>query len=137
MQTRKPRLYTASKLSDCQYWLDFRTLYADKVDFTARWLDFFSANGSFDDAKMPLSIKRAGWVTDIDDVRFSDAVVVKAPSSGNLRGALVEAGVALGLGRPVYLLGDCPDYGTWQHHPLVYRMCRFENVVTDLLSLEI
>ena len=57
----------------------------------------------------------------------ADVVLVYGQSEDVLRGALVEVGAALAQGKRVIAcgaLGTNPtdSWGTWQFHPLVYRV---------------
>lgn len=111
---RLPSVYTASKLKHAKMWRGLREERPD-IAFTARWPDI---EGKVEDSAENAV---AFWTHDIADVRRADAVLVYAEADEHLRGALIEAGVALGLGKQVVVVGDHPDYGTWQHHPLVQR----------------
>jgi len=107
------RVYTASKLQHWRRWKDLRSQWPE-VTFTARWpdIDIASVPGTPQEA-------RAHWLDDEADVRSADVVLVYAESADNLRGALVEAGMAIALNKKVLVVGDHPDFGTWQHHPNV------------------
>lgn len=111
---RLPSVYTASKLRHAAMWRELRVTRPD-VAFTARWPDI--------EGQVPDTPENAGafWTHDVADVRRADAVLVYAEPGEHLRGGLVEAGVALGLGKQVVVVGEHPDYGTWQYHPLVQR----------------
>lgn len=64
---------------------------------------------------------KSAWLLNIEDVERADVVMVYGERDDRLRGALVEAGVALANGKHVIVVGDHEDYGTWQHHSLVHR----------------
>ena len=107
------RVYTASKLKHAQMWRDLSKQW-NRVFFHARWLKHTEIGTP--DAK-----EHAGrfWMEDEADVKVADAVLVYAAPEDHLRGALVEAGMAIAYTIPVIVVGSHPDYGTWQHHPCV------------------
>lgn len=114
----KVRVYGASKLKDHKVWLTMRDDYADDVELVSRWQT--EHIGKTPDTP---EFARQFWLEDEEDVRKSDVLFVFPPKSGNpLRGALVEAGMAIALGKPVFVIAKCADYGTWQYHPLVHRV---------------
>jgi len=65
------------------------------------------------------------WTIDIQDVRRSDFVLLWGMDEG-LKGALVECGAALGLGKMVVAIG-LPESHTWSFHPLVVRVASLES----------
>jgi nucleoside 2-deoxyribosyltransferase len=123
------RLYTASNLRHAEKW---RALCAESrhVQCHARWLKH-SAMGTPDTAEHAAEF----WPQDEQDVRDADAVLVYAEDGDQLRGALVEAGIAIAAGIPVIVVGDHPDYGTWQHHPGVMRVRSLEAAMRKLEAM--
>jgi hypothetical protein len=114
MTAKKLRVYTASKLTEAPL---CRNLARDwrEIEFTARWPFVHYP----DDVPAICSI---GWEQDLEDIARSDVVLVFAASAEEkLRGALVEAGMGIALGKRIIVVGDHPDYGSWQFHPLVYH----------------
>lgn len=111
------RVYTASKLSASEVWEQLQEEWGAEVHFHARWLKHMKI-------KTPDTAQHAAqfWVQDEEDVLSADAVLVYARPEDKLRGALVEAGIALALAIPVIVVGDHPDYSTWQYHPGVKRV---------------
>lgn len=108
------RVYTASKLPHAPKWLDLRHAWTE-IQFTARWPDLVGLIPDQEEAA------RVFWLQDIQDVRTADVVMVYAEHDDHLRGALVEAGAALAFGLRVLVVGQHPDYGTWQYHPGVHH----------------
>lgn len=108
------RVYFASKLHHAVLWL---TITDPRIQAHARWLRHIALGA-------PDSPEHASefWIEDQEDVRNSDAVVIYAEPSDKLRGALVEAGIALECGVPVIVIGEHDDFGTWQYHPGVHRV---------------
>lgn len=76
------------------------------------------------------------WAEDLQDVKCADAVIVYANEGEHLRGALVEAGMAIALGITVIVVGTHPDYGTWQYHPRVRRARDIEDAGWILRDLD-
>ena len=106
-----PRIYVASKMKHAEMW---RRLYeTPRIHIVSRWpfLEPFISPGA-ENAKF-------FWQDDIADLRACHACLVYAEPGEHLRGALVEAGAALAMGKLVVVVGDHPDYGTWQYHPNV------------------
>ena len=105
-------IYFASKTDHA---VQGKILSADWNEFkwTARWPWLVG--------KVPESSTLASifWEQDFADVAAADVVLVYAKRTDVLRGALVEAGAGIALGKRVLLVGINESYGTWQHHPSV------------------
>lgn len=123
------RVYTASKLKHAAMWRDLcaRTYH---VQFHARWLKHNSI-GTPDTPEHAAEF----WLQDEQDVKHADVVMVFASGDDHLRGALVEAGMAIAYGVPVIVVGTHPDYGTWQHHPGVMRVADLDAAVDAMRRL--
>lgn len=108
------RVYTASKKTHAAKLKDFRSK-VDGIYFTARW----PITCLIEDEK----VKPARhWQQDnIDDIIRSDAILVYVESGEHLKGGLVEIGIAIAHGKPVFLVGEHADYSKWQYLPRVYR----------------
>jgi nucleoside 2-deoxyribosyltransferase len=87
----------------------------NEFEWTARWPHLTGKVQS----EMPFA--KVFWEMDAADIRKAEIVLVYAESGDNLRGTLVEAGIALGQGKSVIVIGDNQSYGSWQYHPLVHR----------------
>jgi len=116
------KVYTASKLSEAPLW---RALADDwkEIEIVARW-PFIHVTGS-GLPSWPGDCAAHGavfWQHDHDDVARCDVVLVYGKGDGTLRGALVEAGMGIALGKYVIVVGSDPSYGTWQFHPSVARV---------------
>ena len=125
---RQVRVYTASKLHHAALWRGLRETNPG-IYFTARWPFFAGAVSDSSDAAEYF------WQDDLADVLRSDVVLVYALSGEKLRGALVEVGAALSLGRVVYVVGKHEDYGTWQYHPNVVRVGTLDKALEELVTL--
>lgn len=110
------RIYFASKLHHADKW---RALCASTPDIQAhaRWLKHIAVGTPDRPEDAP-----DFWLQDEQDVKDADAVIVYAEGDDQLRGALVEAGMAIAYGVVVVVVGDHPFYGTWQYHPGVVRV---------------
>lgn len=123
---RKTNVYLASKLAHAKKW---RELDWPEINLTARWPH--SHVGVPDTA----DFARLFWTEDEDDVMSSDVVLVYAEDGEHLRGALVEAGMGIALGKHVIVVGDHPDFGTWQYHPMVLRAKTLEQARSIIVGL--
>lgn len=113
------KVYTASKLSEASRW---RTMEKEwpEIEWVARWP--FKHVGTVPDSSV---YAKVFWEQDLEDIKRADVILVYAETHHKLRGALVEAGMAIALGKRVIVCGEHDDYSTWQHHPQV-------NIVKDL-----
>lgn len=130
----KIKVYTASKLKEGPRWRQLANDWPE-VEIVARW-PFLHVNGEGAPA-WPDNCAAHGavfWQHDFEDVANSNVVLVYGEESDVLRGALVEAGIAIGLGIPVIVVGKNAGYGTWQFHSLVRRVDNFE-AARSLLKL--
>ena len=118
------RVYFASKLHHADRW---RLLSATSrhVHAHARWLHHAMIGTKETEG-------REFWLQDEQDVRDADFVIVYAEPGEHLRGALVEAGMALAYGVPVIVVGEHEDYGTWQHHPAVVRAATLDEALQTI-----
>lgn len=123
------RVYTASKLRHAPMWREL-CASTEHVQFHARWLKHL-ALGTPDTPERAVEF----WMQDEQDVKDADAVLVMADGNDHLRGALVEAGMAIAYGVPVVVVGKHADYGTWQYHPGVTRADDMEHALTLLRSM--
>lgn len=97
----------------------------------ARWINFpCGAKGDnsqavqFTDAQ-----KSVLWQECLEDVSTSDMCIFYGENDDQQRGALVEFGMAIMAGKPIYVIGDCPSFvpvnhsdAAYMHHPLVHRL---------------
>lgn len=105
------KVYTASKLAQAPLWRQLRDEWTE-VHFTARWP--VCHVGTTPDTAV---FAKTFWNHDLEDVSSSDVVLIYAESGADkLRGALVEVGAGLALGKEIIVVGQHPDFGTWQHH---------------------
>lgn len=132
--TYKPKVYTASTLHYHKFW---QTLAVDPDWNFVRWTATWPSEPLVATAlEAPDTItedqNRYAWVMNINQVKYSDFLVLYAKPSDRLRGALIEAGVALGIGIPVLAVG-VPDDHTWMGHPAVKKFNSMVEVRYHLL----
>jgi nucleoside 2-deoxyribosyltransferase len=123
------RVYTASKLTQAELWNKLQETER-RVFFHARWLKHIKL-------RTPDTPEHATefWLQDELDVKDADAVIVYAEGEDRLRGALVEAGMAIAYNIPVIVVGDHADYGTWQYHHGVHRVRTIEEALEYIQTL--
>lgn len=110
------KVYGASKLAEAPIWILLRTEWPE-VHWTARWPVYHVGP----DIPEEYYLNKIFWMHDDEDVRAADVVLLYGTPEVHLRGGLVEAGIAIGAGKQVIVVGNHPDYGTWQFHPVVHR----------------
>ena len=94
--------YTASKIWHAPKHRELRDIYGLPVK--ARWIDL----DEIKDVDYIENHKDKLWTTCFEDVRDSDFLLVYFEDwAEEQRGALVEIGMAYGLGKPVYAIGEC------------------------------
>lgn len=120
----RPRVYAASRASIPQRPALWRALRAQGACIVSSWID-----ASEDEPDTDLSTL---WARIEVEIRSCDRLVLYArPEDFPLKGALVEVGMALGMGKPVVVvLEDCElnpstlrPLGSWCRHPDI----RFEH----------
>jgi hypothetical protein len=113
----KPRVYTASKVHYHRLW---KTLRVDPdwdfVDWTATWVEHSDLENEMAGNAIDNAVYVEAWKQNIQDVRLSDFVLLYTKPTDAIRGTLIEAGCAIGLGIPVLAIGLSADH-TWTWHP--------------------
>lgn len=111
------KIYIASKALHRPQWRDYRKL---GVPIISRWID---TPDEHLDRELPAGFDFAQlWTQCVEDVVAADVTVVYVEHGEVLKGAILEVGVALGLGKKVVACGPMSTFlanGTWIHHPLV------------------
>lgn len=132
--TYKPSIYSASKIWHNTKWTNLRDQWGFNI--IARWINLpCGEEGNQTGAKiLTPEEKTVLWVECQEDVCNADMTVVYAEKGNEQRGALVEMGMALGCGRPIYVIGTCPSFEVanhsdvaFMHHPLVKRVSTRQN----------
>ncbi len=104
-----PGIYIASKAKHGPRW---QALRDSGVPIYATWIDECGAGQTADYGEF--------WSRIVRDVTACCALVAYHESGETMKGALVEIGIALAAGIPVFWTGADPAY-TVVHHPLVTR----------------
>ena len=119
------KVYMASKMGHAEKWRDLYSHHPE-IHIVNGWcfLEPF-IEPTPDNA-------RKFWQDDFDDISRCDVLILYAEKDEHLRGGLVEAGIALGLGKIVMVIGEHADYGTWQHHPSVWKSSSIEGALESL-----
>jgi hypothetical protein len=112
-----PAIYTASRVRHAEKWLAMRRA---GVNVTARWIDEAGEGQTGDFGVL--------WERILQDVTRSNSLLIYCePDDVPLKGALVEAGMALALRVPVVAVlpgvvlepRSMRPIGSWLSHPLV------------------
>lgn len=125
-----PIVYAASRASVPERGAMWRTLRAHGARIVSSWIDEDGEGQTADFGEL--------WSRIEAEIRSADRLVLYAePSDFPLKGALVEVGMAIAMGKPVYLI--LPDVeldprnfrplGSWAAHPLVSRITDVEAAV--------
>lgn len=107
--SRKPKIYIASKARHRPRWRDLRDNRG--YDIISHWID---TPDEYSDDPTGLDYDKL-WRTCIQDVKDCDTLVLYVETDEHLKGALVELGIALALGKDIIVTGDLGDNGTWHH----------------------
>jgi hypothetical protein len=101
------RIYTVSKTMHADKWHALRSEY----DVTASWIDEAAKGRSVDYSKLAARC--------ITDIRSADFLLLYCESGELLKGALIEAGIALAFGKEVRCVGECASIShVFNKHPL-------------------
>jgi hypothetical protein len=112
----RPKVYTASHLKHQAMWNTIRTEPDwDFIDWTATWPNCPFAAKELAGEHVPDEAYTNAWMEGVNEVLSSDFVLLYSGGEERLRGALVECGVALGVGIPVCAVGLPPDH-SWRYH---------------------
>lgn len=118
------RVYFSSTLRHRKKWLKFCE-DNPRIHGFSRWIYSEDCDTATDENTDPSEACKF-WMMDEQDVRDADCVLVYAEPGDRLRGALVEAGMALAYGVKVIVCGDHPDFGTWRYHKGVINVKSLE-----------
>jgi nucleoside 2-deoxyribosyltransferase len=125
------KLYIATKLHHAAVFRSLRDFWKKKgIIVSSRWIDF----AGHEHVATPADF-HAFWLVDEQDVRNSDALLAYGEADDVLCGALVEVGMAIALGKIVFVVGSSPSFGTWTNHPSVIRADSPEQATEMLLRL--
>lgn len=109
------RVYPSSKVKHAPMWRELQKT-VPHVFFNARWIKRAEIEKK---EEMDVRDYRDLWSECLEDIRNSDALLLYAEDGDQLKGALVEVGMALAFGVKVILVTAVEDwyvYGTWMHY---------------------
>lgn len=131
------QIYVASRASIPERAALWRAYRKRGVLITSTWIDEAGENQTEDLGEL--------WTRIVGEVSRADRVVLYAESEDfPLKGALIEVGIALGLGKPITIcLPDvelhprsCRPIGSWVHHPQVVRCDNIDQAMGAEMSLD-
>lgn len=106
----KPKIYIASKAHHRPQWRELRN---KGYDIISQWIDI---NDKYSQDPTGLDYTKL-WDACVQDVRKCDILILYVEKDEHLKGALVQLGVALGLGKEIIVTGIFgDDNGTWYHN---------------------
>ena len=113
-------IYTASKTSHAQKWIDLR---ASGLPIISTWIDEAGAGQSACMVDL--------WKRCVSESGGANALIVYAEDGDILKGGYVEVGCALSNGVPVFAVG--PVQGSWTSHPMVTVCQSIEEAVAGAM----
>jgi nucleoside 2-deoxyribosyltransferase len=104
----RPAIYTASKTKHAEKW---RSLRDDGHRIVSTWIDEAEPGQTADYSELANRC--------LAEIAEADYVLLYCESEEILKGAIIEAGMALALGKPVRCVGDCLSISAvFAAHPL-------------------
>lgn len=126
-------IYPSSKVKHAPMWRELQQKVPN-VFFNARWL-----KRAEKESELSVDDMRHLWMECMQDISSSEALLLYAEDGDTLRGALVEVGMALAMGKPVVLAMDqkiMRDYGTWMHMDVTWTYS-IEDAITFLGNMDV
>jgi hypothetical protein len=117
----KPKIYAASRASVPERPAMWQRLRTDGANIVSSWIDEAAPGASADISEL--------WVRIWQEIASADRLVLYVEESDfPLKGALVEVGMALGMGKEVWVVAPGVDLeprsyrplGSWAKHPDVH-----------------
>lgn len=124
------KFYGASKVWHSPLW---KAVRADGFAVTSRWIDY--ENGSF----FVEQCKDQLWQHCLEDVTKADCVIIYCGDpSEEQRGVVMEAGHAIGQGKPVYCINHCATFSACEISDVAFTHHKLWNWVNpnEWLSFE-
>ena len=119
------KIYVAGKWEDRQRVSDIMQILRDiGFEITCDW-----TGHKYSDEAYPQQY----CADDVQGVKDADLYIGVFIADYNYRGALVEMGIALGVGIPVWLLGDRQDDCIFSNHPGVRKFKEWGELVKALI----
>ncbi len=126
-----PTIYSASKIWHNTKWTNLRDEYGFNI--TARWINYpCGEENKPTGAKLfTPEEKTVLWDYCDDDVSNADMTVVYAEKDNEMRGALVEMGIAMGAKNPIYVIGTCPSFEVAGHSAVAFMYHRLVHKIRE------
>lgn len=126
-EDKQSGIYVASRVSRADVWKNLRDNMG--VSITSSWIDEAGEGDTEDFGEL--------WTRITREIAASTGLVFYGHTADQpWKGALVEVGIALALGKPVaaLILGELEGrtmrpVGSWLHHPLVRRFTYMEDAI--------
>jgi hypothetical protein len=113
-------IYIASKVKHAHKW---KLLQKRGVLFNCAWLNITEEH-------LNSAAYEKLWDCIIADVKNCAALILYVEKDDVLKGALIEVGVALACGIPIYVIGEAP--GTWIHSARVVQCISIEDALNRI-----
>ena len=120
------RVYVAGKWEDRSRVAEImRILRGTGFEITCDWTDHKYSDNAY---------PQKYCLDDFEGVKSADLYLGIFVADYHYRGALVEMGIALGIGIPVWLFGDKQDDCIFSHHPSVRKFKEWGELVEALVG---
>lgn len=114
------KFYVASKVKHAEFWKMLRRT----IDITSTWIYEAGQGQTADHAELAQRC--------LDEIAQADALILLCSPGDILKGASIEAGMALALGKPVFCVGTCETLSkTFTKHPLWHESESVYDAVID------
>lgn len=124
-------IYIASKVRHAAKWQRLRVQASQHFRVVSSWIDWPASRAG--DGEL--------WKRCVADVTEAEAVILYSEPGEIHKGGLVEAGIALGLCRPVLQVGQCASVlpgdesdASFTQHPLWFRLPTIDQALLWLLE---
>lgn len=112
---KPPKIYIASKSRHRPRWRGLRD--TGGYNIISKWIDVDDSLIGDPDRTIKFNFNYPKlWADCVTDVKNCDVLVLYAEAGEHLKGALVEVGIAIALGKEIMVTGVLEDNGTWFHY---------------------
>lgn len=137
----KKRIYIASRASLPERPAAWRKLRdVDGYNIVSSWIDSIDKSIEFQSKEDSDLLMQSLWLNFTAEIKSSDRLIVYVePEDFPLKGTLVEVGIAIGAGIPIYIVApnliiEKDTYrpiGSWINHPLIKIVSSMEEALID------
>lgn len=128
------RLYIASDVRHAAKWRALRAVATPPFTFNMSWIDWRLDMGD-------TRVRQLLWIACAREAAAADGLILYLEPGETRKGALIEAGAALGAGKPVFQVGTCASVeagegsdASFTSHPRWHRFRRLDDVFAHLLE---